>query len=65
MLTRQEYGATKEDLECGFFQDREEEAQMREEIREYEDYRDHCFSKQWEWEQEDARFESYWEDRIC
>ena len=62
MLSRQEYGAVKEDLECGLFQDREEEAQMRESLREYEDYRDHCQEKQWEWEQEDARFESYWEE---
>ena len=57
--------AIKEDLAMGLFQDREEEAQMREEIREWEDYRDYCLEKQYERDCEDARFESYWERLIC
>ena len=65
MLSRQEYGAVKEDLECGLFQNREEEAEMRESLREYEDYRDHCLEKQYEHDCDDARFESYWERLIC
>jgi hypothetical protein len=64
MLTRQEYGAIKEDLECGFYQDREEEAHMRQALREYDEYHDHCADMQAEWEMNDARFESYWESRI-
>ena len=30
-------------------------------IQDFHDYRAHCQEKQWEWEREDARFESYWD----
>ena len=61
MLTRQEYGAIKEDLEMGMFQDREEEHEMRQSLREYEEWKEHCSEVRAEWEQEDARFGSFWE----
>ena len=38
-------------------------ADLREQIRERQDYLDHCHEKQWEAQREDARLEAYWEDR--
>ena len=36
-------------------------AELREQIREHEDYVDHCHECAWEAQREDARLESYWE----
>ena len=54
--------AIKEDLAMGLYGSEEEAQQLRDEIREWEDYRDYCLEKQYERDCEDARFESYWEE---
>ena len=53
--------AIREDLAMGLYENEEEAQQLRNEIKEWEDYRDYCLEKQYEREVEDARFESYWE----
>ena len=42
MLTSQEYGAIKADLEAGMYRDREEASEMRDMIREYEEFEEYC-----------------------
>ena len=53
--------AIREDLAMGLYGSEEEARQLRDEIREWEDYRDYCLEKQYERDCEDARFESFWE----
>lgn len=67
MLTSQEYYAIKADIAAGMFQDVEEEYDMRQAVREYEDYREYCREARAEmeyerqWELQDARLGGYWD----
>jgi hypothetical protein len=61
-MSSQYFAAMREDLEeARRWGDLKEIARLEEEIREKEDYMDHCHEKQWEAQREDARMEAYWE----
>ena len=55
--------AIREDLRDGFYETEEEAEEMREKIREYDEYREYCLDMRFEQERDDARCEAYWEAR--
>ena len=63
MYNSQRIAAIKMDLAEGNYQNHAEACEMREMVREYEDYREYCMDERADIERKDARFEAYWEAR--